>query len=75
MTFRAGADSTLLNGQLKGDQTVDYKLRAGAGQTLVVELKGSNLQNYFNVMAAGTENAQFIASSSGNRFRGLLPSD
>ena len=75
MTFRAGDDSTLLNGQLKGDQTVDYKLRAGAGQTLAVELKGSNLQNYFNVMAAGTENALFIASSSGNRFSGLLPSD
>jgi hypothetical protein len=40
VTFRTGADSTLLNGQLKGDQTVDYKLRAGAGQTLTVELKG-----------------------------------
>jgi len=32
VTFRAGADATLLKGQLKGDQTVDYKLRAGAGQ-------------------------------------------
>ena len=77
VTFRAGADSTLLKGQLKGDQTVDYKLRAGAGQTLTVELKGSNLQNYFNVMAAGTDNdnALFIGSSSGNRFSGFLPSD
>ncbi len=75
VTFGAGADSTLLKGQLMGDQTVDYKLRAGAGQTLTVELKGSNSQNYFNVMAAGTDNALFIGSSSGNRFRGLLPSD
>jgi len=75
VTFRAGADATLLKGQLKGDQTVDYKLRAGAGQTLTVELKGSNAQNYFNVMAAGTDTALFIGSSSGNRFRGLLPSD
>jgi hypothetical protein len=75
VTFRAGADSALLKGQLKGDQTVDYNLRAGAGQTLTVELKGSNLQNYFNVMAAGTDNALFIGSSSGNRFSGLLPSD
>jgi hypothetical protein len=50
--FRAGADSSLVKGQLKGDQTVDYILRAGAGQTLTVELKGSNLQNYFNVLAA-----------------------
>ncbi len=75
VTFPAGASSTLLKGQLKGDQTVDYKLRAGAGQTLTVELKGSNPQNYFNVLAAGTANALFIGSSSGNRFRGLLPSD
>jgi hypothetical protein len=73
--FRAGADSSLVKGQLKGDQTVDYLLRAGAGQTLTVELKGSNLHNYFNVLAAGTDNALFIGSSSGNNFRGLLPSD
>jgi hypothetical protein len=45
--FRAGADSSLVKGQLKGDQTVDYVLRAGAGQAMTVELKGSNLQNYF----------------------------
>jgi hypothetical protein len=75
VTFRAGADSTLLKGQLKGDQTVDYELWAGAGQTLTVELKGSNPQNDFNVMAAGTDTALFIGSSSGNRFRGPLPSD
>ncbi|WP_216906948.1 hypothetical protein [Synechococcus sp. CCY 0621] len=71
VTFRAGADSTLL----KGDLTVDYKLRAGAGQALTVELKCSNAQSYFNVMAAGTDTALFIGSSSGNRFRGPLPSD
>jgi hypothetical protein len=75
VTFRAGVDSTLLKGQLKGNQTVDYKLRAGAGQTLTVELKGSNPQNDFNVMAAGTDTALFIGSSSGNRFHGPLPSD
>lgn len=75
VSFRAGADSTRLNGQLQGAQTVDYILRAGAGQALTVELKGSNPQTYANVMAAGTDTALFIGSSSGNRFRGLLPSD
>jgi hypothetical protein len=75
VTFPAGESSALLKGQLKGDQTVDYKLRAGAGQTLTVELNGSNPQNYFNVLAAGTDTALFIGSTSGNRFRGLLPSD
>jgi len=75
VAFPAGAASTSLKGQLKGDQSVDYILRAGAGQTMTVELKGSNLQNYFNVIAAGTDTALFIGSSSGNSFRGLLPSD
>jgi hypothetical protein len=75
VTFLAGAEATLIKGRLEGDQTVDYKLRAGAGQRLTVELQGSNPQNYFNVMAAGSDNALFIGSLSGNRFRGLLPSD
>lgn len=75
VVFRAGADSSLVQGQLKGDQAVDYILRAGAGQALTVELKASNPQNYFNVLAAGTDTALFIGSSSGTSFRGLLPSD
>lgn len=75
VSFAAGAESARLQGQIKGDQTVDYKLRAGAGQTLTVELKGSNSHNDFNVMAAGTDTALFIGSVSGNRFKGLLPSD
>ena len=75
VVFRTGADSSLVKSQLKGDQTIDYILRAGAGQTLTVDLKSSNLQNYFNVLAAGTDTALFIGSSAGNSFRGLLPSD
>jgi len=75
VSFRAGADSTVLKGQLNGDQTIDYRLRASAGQTLKVELTASNLQNYFNMIAAGSDTALFIGSSSGTRFRGLLPSD
>ncbi|MDM7953031.1 MAG: hypothetical protein QUV07_07445 [Cyanobium sp. CZS 25K] len=40
-----------------------------------MELQGSNLQNDFNVMAAGTDTAMFSGSVAGNRFSGLLPSD
>jgi DNA-binding sugar fermentation-stimulating protein len=58
VAFPGGAEYTALKGELKGDQTVDYILRAGAGQTMTVELKGSNLQNYFNVIAAGTDRQQ-----------------
>jgi hypothetical protein len=75
VTFRAGTEATQMQGTLRGDQTIDYRLRAGAGQRLTVDLKASNSQNYFNVMAAGSSSALFIGSSSGNRFSGLLPSD
>jgi hypothetical protein len=75
VVFPAGAESTLINGRLKGYQTVDYTLRASAGQTLTAALQASNGQTYFNVMAAGASNAQFIGSISGHSFRGLLPSD
>lgn len=75
VSIPAGGESTRLEGQLKGDQTVDYKVRAGAGQRLTVELQPTNPQNSMNVMAAGSDAALFIGSSSGNRFSGLLPSD
>jgi hypothetical protein len=75
VSFPTGADSSLLQGLLQGSQSIDYILRAGAGQTLMVELESSNRQTYFNVMAAGSDNAMFIGSTSGNNVRALLPSD
>lgn len=74
--FPQNTTSTVIKGQVKGDQFIDYRVRASAGQTLVVSLKTSNLQNYFNVLPPGSDGvAMFIGSSSGNNFKGLLPSD
>jgi len=64
-----------ISGVLKGDQYVDYRVRGGAGQTLVVTLKPSNLQNYFNIHSPGNESAMFIGSTSGNQFKRILPGD
>jgi hypothetical protein len=75
VTFRPGSTATRLQGTLKGDQTIDYRLRAGAGQRLTVDLKASHPQTFLNVIAAGSSSALFIGSVSGNRFSGLLPSD
>ena len=44
VTFAARADSSLRKGQLMGDRTIDYILRAGAGQTLKVDLKAAKPQ-------------------------------
>ncbi|MFZ1900567.1 MAG: hypothetical protein WAU35_08730, partial [Azonexus sp.] len=51
--FAKGATSTVIKGQVKGYHYVDYQLRAGAGQTLSVEMKTGNGANYFNILPPG----------------------
>jgi hypothetical protein len=52
--FAKGASAASLPGKLKGDEMVDYVVRAGAGQTLTVALEKTNPQNYFNVLPPGS---------------------
>jgi hypothetical protein len=74
--FPKNTTSTVIKGQVKGDQFIDYRVRASAGQTLAVSFKPSNVANYFNVLPPGSQDAaMFIGSSAGNTFKGLLPSD
>lgn len=73
--FAKDSSKAAVSGTLKGDQYVDYKVRGSAGQTLVVMLKPSNLQNYFNIHSPGNDSAMFIGSTSGNQFKRILPND
>jgi len=73
--FPEGKSGTTLQGKLTGDETVDYTLKAAAGQSMVATLKSSNASAYFNVLPPGSEAAIFIGSTSGNRFEGKLPAD
>jgi hypothetical protein len=73
--FEKGASSATLTGNIKGDQIVDYQLRARAGQSMVVNFKPSNLSAYFNVLPPGANAAIFVGSTSGNRFEAELPAD
>ena len=74
--FAIGATSTVIKGQIKGYRFVDYQVRAGAGQTLSVEMKTGNASSYFNILPPGSSPvAMFIGSTSGDRFSGLLPTD
>ncbi len=76
LQFAKGASSATVKGSLKGDKTIDYKLRAKAGQTMSVTLKTSNGVNYFNVLPPGsTGEAIFVGSTSGNEWTGALPAD
>jgi hypothetical protein len=71
--FPRGASSTTLKGTLRGRQTIDYKLRARAGQRMTVDLETDHSGNYFNVLAPGETNvAFFIGSTQGNHFKDKL---
>jgi hypothetical protein len=73
--FEKGASSATLTGNIRGDQIVDYQLRARAGQSMVVNFKPSNLSAYFNILPPGADVAIFVGSTAGNRFEAELPAD
>ena len=73
--FKTGSSEATIKGRLKGDQTVDYRVRAGAGQTLTVALKGSNAQNYFNVLPPGSADVAMFVGQDGGGYKGILPTD
>ncbi len=70
-----GKGINMLQGRIRGDAYVDYRVGAAAGQTLSVKLSGSHPQNYFNVLPPGSESAMFIGSSAGSRFERIAPAD
>lgn len=69
--FPRGQSGTTIKGSVRGDQTVDYKLDAAAGQQMKVKLKPSNV--YFNVLPPGSNDvAVFVGSRDGDSFAGTL---
>jgi hypothetical protein len=73
--FAPGSSSKSISGRLKGSSSVDYLVRAGAGQTLKVELKKSNPQNFFNIIAPGAGDQAMFVGQTGEGFKGVLPDD
>jgi len=75
VAFARGASSATIKGQMKGDADVDYVVRAAAGQTLSVTLKGSNRSNYFNVLPPGSADVAMYVGQDGGPYTGMLPAD
>lgn len=73
--FEKGTSRATITDKIRGDQIVDYQLRASVGQSMVTILKPSNLSAYFNILPPGSDVAIFVGSSSGNRFEAELPAD
>lgn len=69
VAFAKGKSRTTFKGSIKGDQDRSYIVEARAGQVLTVDFKPTNRSAYVNVTAPGADQAMFIGSVSGNRFR------
>ena len=71
--FAKGKTGTTLKGSIVGDQTVDYTLRAAAGQTMTVKLSGRSTV-YHNILPPGsTGEALFVGSRDGSMSTTALP--
>lgn len=71
--FKKGESGATIKGTLKGDQTIDYRLAAAAGQTMVIKFAPSNASAYFNLLPPGSQGeAIHIGSSAGNDYSGEL---
>lgn len=76
LQFAKGSSGASVSGRITGDETVDYTLRAKAGQTLHVNLKADSAMAYFNVLPPGSSGeAIFIGSTLGDTFEGKLEQD
>jgi len=76
--FAKGKTSASVSGKITGNDSMDYILRAGAGQTLTVDFKVSKRAAFFNVLPPGsTGEALFVGSMNavGDHFKCALPSD
>lgn len=74
--FKKGASSAVVNGRIKGYQSVDYLIGARQGQTANISLATKHGATYFNLLAPGQQEVAFFnGSMSQNLFEGALPAD
>jgi len=56
----------VIQGTIRGDETVDYVLSADPSQILSVDLQSSGAAAYFNILPKGRDEALFVGSTSGS---------
>jgi hypothetical protein len=78
VVFEAGRTSREIQGSIRRDDGVVYKVATVQGQTMQILFKPSNRSCAFNVYAPGrtigTDSAAFIGSTSGNEY-GVNPTE
>jgi hypothetical protein len=74
ISFARGASSASVRGSIRGEQTIDYVLRARSGDRFTVVLNAGHSNAYMNVIAPVVSEALHIGSISGARFKTVIPS-
>lgn len=73
--FAPGTSSVTVQGEIKGDETIDYIVNLAAGKTLHVSQAEQKPKSDFNVMPPGSAgNAMFVSDGAG-AFSAMLPDD
>ena len=75
LQFAKGASSASVKGSIAGRQTIDYKLRAKAGQTMSVKLASGHLGLAFNVLPPGSQDVAIADAIQQQAWTGTLPAD
>jgi hypothetical protein len=77
--FKPGTEGTTIQGKIKGEQIVQYLVRANAGQSLALSFNSDNGGASFNLFAPGKvpgkDGAMVIGENVGNAYEGILPAD
>ena len=73
VSFPKGKTSTVIEGSMSGEQTIDYIVGARAAQNLIVTLTPKTNQPAFNVLPPGSNDvAVFIGQNEGNNCNIIL---
>jgi hypothetical protein len=75
LQFAKGASSASVKGTIAGRQTIDYRLRAKAGQTMTVKLVSSHAGLAFNVLPPGSQDVAIPEAIERQSWTGVLPAE
>lgn len=64
-----GAPLQQFSGKIQGYQTVEYSVALPSGGALSIHLNSANTSLYFNVGLEGAQEALFVGSRDGDRYR------
>jgi hypothetical protein len=70
--FSPGATAASYNGRVRGDDAVDYRLTAQAGQAMTVRFRPGNSSVEYVVLPPGSDTPIHYSSAAGNDFTGTL---